>query len=217
MIEVLGWSLTGLAIVGLAIAAAPTPQRAQLLKSAPPILAVGLALLWVSGAWEHISDRLGRSRMTPTAQASQDAFLRVIADGRQEWRAAPNEIQREPLPAARATALCALPTTVTGWQGRVGHVGRYLGSRSISLSLTITGSDVTLRTEGDLQDLNTKIQPSTPLFDAVSQLGEGARVTFSGEFIPDAKTRHHETSLTNYGLMTAPTFLFRFTAVAPDR
>lgn len=172
----------------------------------------------LGGGWLYFSGRLDHlieARQQSGLPAEEVAFIRIIQDARHRWHDAQNDIQREPIPNARNRALCNVPITVSEWTGPVGRVGTYLASELVSLSVVLV-PNVTLRTEGDLQNEGSKIQRGTPPFDAASKLTAGQSVTFSGRFIKGDKTCLQETSLTDNGSLTGPEFEFIFTNVRPN-
>jgi hypothetical protein len=146
--------------------------------------------------------------------ADEAAFIRVNADAAQRWDDAPNNIQREPMRAARDSSLCAMPSDVTAWSGTVQRVGTYI-TNEISFEVRI-GSDITLRTEGEIMDDGSKIIRGTPLAQTVVTLREGQRVKFSGHFLRDEKGCLQEASFTDSGSLHNPEFLFAFTGVMPE-
>jgi hypothetical protein len=172
---------------------------------------LGGGWLYFSGRLDHLTEAHEQSEMP----AEEVTFIRIVQDANRRWNDAPNDIQRESMPNARNKALCNIPMTVSEWTGRVDSIGTYLASDQVSFSVSPV-PNITLRTEGDLQNAGSKIQRGTSLFDAVSQLRSGQSVTFSGHFIKGDGTCLNETSLTNNGSMTDPEFEFIFTNVRPS-
>jgi len=175
-------------------------------------------LVLLGGGWLYFSGRLDHlieAHQQSALPADEAAFISINQDAKHRWQDALNDIQREPIPNARNMALCAVPVNVSEWTGHVGRVGTYLGSNQASLSVALV-PNITLRTEGDLQNKGSKIQRGTRLFDAVSKLAAGQSVTFSGYFIKGDKTCLQETSLTNSGSLTDPEFQFVFRDIRPN-
>lgn len=55
------------------------------------------------------------------------------------------------------------------------------------------------------------------MYSALSELSERTSVTFSGDFIPDAKDHIKEASLTEEGSMTEPEFLIRLRTIKQNQ
>lgn len=175
-------------------------------------------LVLLGGGWLYFSGRLDHlieAHQQSALPANEAAFASINQDAKHRWQNAPNDIQREPIPNARNVALCAVPMNISEWTGHVERIGTYLGSDEVSLSVTLV-PNITLRTEGDLQNDGSKIQRRTHLFDAVSKLSAGQSVIFSGRFIKGDKTCLRETSLTNSGSLTDPEFQFIFRDIRPN-
>lgn len=146
----------------------------------------------------------------------QAAFLAAIEDARRSYRAAPDDLARGSVRPGRAAALCrAVPSPdVRDWVGTVAAVGASPeGKGTLSLQLA---PGVTARTWGtaasDYGD-GTLIEPSSPLFPAVTSLRAGQRVRFSASLVPDRADCFREAGTSLSGSMTAPEFIMRLEAV----
>jgi hypothetical protein len=173
------------------------------------VIVFGAGYLYFSGSLNGLIDSHHRAGM-PVDEAD---FVRINQEAKRAWEAAPNEIQQEPMRAARNTAVCSVPRSVTGWIGTVSYVGTYIGGKDGSINIQIDPK-VTLRTEGDLANHGTKIHRGTELFDQISGLAKGQRVIFSGKFTKGEQTCLNETSLTDSGSVTDPEYEFAFTDIA---
>ena len=179
------------------------------------IRAVTLLVL-LGGGWLYFSGRVDsviESYQARSLSLDEAIFVQIIQDAKHQWKDAPNDMQRMPMRAARDLALCSLHASVDEWVGTVADVNTYLFAEDLaSFSVTLV-PNTTLRTEGDLENLGSKIARGTTLFEAVSKLAPGQKVIFSGHFIKSDRPCLVETSLTDRGSMTDPGFLFTFTGV----
>lgn len=171
-------------------------------------LVAGLFALWFIGS---LSTKSSGSNLP----VDEENFISINQNAKLLWQQAPNEIQREPMRNARNASLCNAPMSVTDWAGHVQRVGTYMGKDGKGSLSVVIAPNITLRTEGDLQNEGSKIERGTPLFSAISGLSEGQSVIFSGRFIKGDKTCLSETSFTDKGSLTDPEFEFIFTNVRP--
>lgn len=148
--------------------------------------------------------------------AAETQFIDILHQAKARWKNAGNDLQREEMPRERAQALCALSPVATNWKGKVQRIGTYLFDKFVSINVAVS-PDITLRTEGDLNDYGSKIDRHSELFKSVYNLRIGERVVFSGRFVKgDRGECFNETSLTNDGSMTDPAFIFIFTEIRPE-
>lgn len=160
---------------------------------------------------------LAQTLREPPAQ--QQAFLEVVSQFRERYRAAPNDMARGAERPARAAALCQAVRggLVRDWIGTVAALsstsdGR--GAFTIRLEHGVTLSTWT-NSFSDGADA-TLIPPGTALFQSAVALSPGQRVVFSGEFIRNRDDCFRETSLSVAGGMHSPRFIFRFKGVASN-
>ena len=119
----------------------------------------------------------------------------------------------------RATAICALRLgTISEWYGKVSNLSSNNEGKGV-LEVQIA-DDVTVGTTNNaLSDSVASIPTLIPVGSAVQvaamALKEGELVRFSGRFGNDPSDCLEETSLTVFGAMTDPEFLFQFSAVSP--
>lgn len=150
----------------------------------------------------------------------EKAFIAAVQDGQQAAEETDNEIQLVQAQQSRDEAICAvLPASkqITDWVGEVEDVETTTGGDSGVLTIRIA-DDIDLGTHNNgfsdtLGGDDTLIDKNSPLYDDLAELGEGDKVTFTGEFIPDDEACVREMSLTDQGSVATPTFLMRFTAV----
>ena len=60
---------------------------------------------------------------------------------------------------------------------------------------------------------DTLIDNKSPVYNKISEMSEGDRVVFSGEFLSDDRVGIREASLTEAGSMTSPGFIVKFSDV----
>ena len=155
--------------------------------------------------------------------ASQRAFcdaVKIAADNYQEAQSAgANELK---LSKFRTTRRSAVTAAVKGgafkdWLGTVdGLQTTGDGKAILSIKLQCEG-DVKISTwnnaMSDVMD-NTLIPQSSALYDAISELGEGAKAKVSGKFTAGDVDGFRESSLTEMGSMTDPDYKVRFSAIS---
>ena len=170
-------------------------------------------------------------------------FLQMLEHFGDEYSKAvlSNDILANDIFHARATEFCKFSSSgleVTDWVGYMGHVNevgasaalgvqiargeRYGGGGTGLYRLVTWNIEALVFSEGSDATL---ITPSSPLFPLVSKLVYGERVRFSGTFFPGRPkgmlTYGHEAwegcvlelSMTQFGSMSEPEFLFRFTSI----
>ncbi|MCY1707329.1 hypothetical protein [Pannonibacter sp. SL95] len=150
--------------------------------------------------------------------AEQVAMIAAIETAKAQFQQATNDLAKGGVRRERAKAICAAQTSrkIKNWSGTVDQLttnGDGLGVISVKLSETAA-----VKTwNNSLSDIgsNTLIDPDTALFQKLSNLKEGTRIRFSGEFVkPEEKTDcFWESSMTMYGAMSEPEFIFRFTDI----
>lgn len=146
----------------------------------------------------------------------------VVASGR-KYKAASseNELKRSKIRGDRMRVLNSLNSSATGWIGKIDGLST-TGDGKAALKVTLpcgdSDIDVTVMTwNNGLSDIgdNTLIAQSSKLYDALSDLGTGKRIKFSGSFITGDETNgYHEASMSESGSMTAPEFIMRFSSAA---
>lgn len=146
--------------------------------------------------------------------ANQRDFLAVVADFKERFRSASNELQQSALRDERRAALLkalASRLTVENWAGTLRKLETNTEGKAIVTVRLATGVDV-LTWNNALSDAmhETMIDKGTPLYAALMNMAVGDPVTVSGSFIPSEEDGAWETSMTIDGSMTAPEFLFHF-------
>lgn len=141
-------------------------------------------------AFAGAAEELQALRLAPAANTGHDAALRE-AEAR----------------------LCALPTVVDNWAGRVEQ--RYQISSGEGASLTIgIAPHLVVRTAFVPDDTGTLIRAGTPLFAQANELEQGDYVRFSGRLVGHAGACPNDPATDQYEKLRDPEFLLRFTQVA---
>lgn len=152
------------------------------------------------------------------ARSSAERLLSVVRDYADRYKSAPNEMAQGALRPARARVICqALPDpSATDWMGSVELLSSNNEGKGV-LSVRISDSLSVETMNNALSDIpyNTLIPVGSRVQQEAMALHHGQRVVFSGSFVPDNDDCIKETSLTVWGDMTEPSFLFRFSAIRP--
>lgn len=151
--------------------------------------------------------------------ADEAAFLVAVQSAREAFQSAPNDLARGAAKAQRRAGVCAALRSgmdVRNWTGTVRELGANGDGKGI-LTIEI-GDDVELRTWNnffsDAAD-ETLIDPNSTVFAAASHLSKGDPVRFSGNLFPDDVDCVKESSLGLAGSVEHPSYIMRFSAVAP--
>jgi hypothetical protein len=170
---------------------------------------IGLCLgIIVALLWQYAPKP---ARHLPPAEA---AFIAAVSDAAGTWAAAPNDVARLPMRAARAAAICAaLPDlTATSWAGTVANVSPNAlpdlhGNATARVTLNIA-PHIQLSTPANplFNSPDTMVESGTPLYTTAATLRTSQNVTFSAKFVPDGTDCVAEESLTSNGSMTRPEF-----------
>lgn len=151
---------------------------------------------------------------TTGADERQAAFVAMVANAREAWRTADNDMMRGGIRTRRADDMCQLlrPPAVTDWVGSIdARSSRNDGRGVLSIRLA---PDLTLATGST--DAGT-IPANSALFNQVAALQRGQQVVFSGVFQRSGNDCLAEMSLTVRSAMLEPQFRFVFTDVRPLR
>jgi len=149
--------------------------------------------------------------------ANERDFLAVVAEYKDRFRSASNELQQSALRDERRAALLkalASRLSVEDWAGTLRRLETNVEGKAIVTVRLATGVDV-LTWNNALSDAmhETMIDKGTPLYAALMNMAVGDPVHISGSFIPSDEDGAWETSMTIDGSMTAPEFLFHFNKI----
>jgi hypothetical protein len=217
-----------LAIVGIALSAVGRRRSASESKPAGTATAglvlniIGLTFSLLSiGCYVLIGSSNNEVKQSvqpppdPRSQMQKD-FESTVAEYAIRFDRAANEIQESQIRAARKQAIQDLNMgrQISEWYGTMDYIGTNSdGSAYIKIKLN---NDLTLSTWNNaLSDRgdNTMIEVNTELYNKIGLMKKGQKVVFSGSFFPSDQDTIREHSLTIYGSMKDPDFLFKFSDV----
>jgi len=160
----------------------------------------------------------GQAAQLTVVLPNQAAFIQTVESYYQPYKDAPNELKGSALRTERKEALAKLMSnrTVTNWSGTLESLDTNSEGKA-AISIKLDSSSVTVATwSNGLSDFgfDTLIANSSDLYNKISDMSEGDHVTFSGEFLESDKDYLSESSLTENGAMTTPTFIMKFSDVA---
>lgn len=150
--------------------------------------------------------------------AEEQGFIRAVQQSQAAFQSAPNEMAAGGIRFQRRAAICQiLPTMfVSDWAGRITTLESNSDGKGV-LGISLADGISVKTWNNDISDIGdrTLIEPSSPLFAAVSQMKVGDQVLFSGTFLSPGNDVDcvKEASVSLRGSMSEPEFLFRFTVV----
>jgi len=162
-----------------------------------------------------------RRHVVPGMAADEKRFVTAVAQARDNWVSAPNDLARVGMRAARGAALCAvLPgLAAADWTGRVvtiepDNFPDYAGKASAHIVIGL-GDHLALSTPGaPLLNLpGAMAEVGSPVYQAAKSLRIGQAVLFSARFFGSFTDCMAETSFTDDGSMTDPVFKIQLTAL----
>lgn len=145
-------------------------------------------------------------------------FIAAISDAQRKESGAKNDMQRGGVKAIRDTAVCTLMTnfTVKDWTGKVTKVSA--NSEGKGVFYVEIANNISLETwNNSISDSldSTLMAPGSKVFNAASNMEEGALVRVSGSFIGTGdNTCIRESSMTLKGKLQDPEFIFKFDSVS---
>lgn len=192
------------------------------------ICLVGLVvMILLAGA----SDDTGTSvtpTSAPTASSAESPlprdeaeFITRLASFKERYHAAVNEFQKSAVRRERSAALARSlrDRSVDGWIGTVSAM-QTTGDGNGILEVKAPGYGwITITTwNNSLSDIGsgTLIPAGSPLYEQVSHLSVGEKITFAGTFGSSELDYLKESSLTEAGAMDEPEFIFTFSSVRSD-
>ncbi|MDP8256270.1 MAG: hypothetical protein P9M14_11015 [Candidatus Alcyoniella australis] len=159
---------------------------------------------------------------TPTPielPAKQVAFTHAVTIFFHQYRSAPNELKKSALRTQRRNGIktaLANSRSVKDWIGKIDNMGTNSEGKAYIYIKMESEDRIKLGTWNNaFSDIgaNTLIDQSNPLFHVLAELSEGNRVIFSGTFIQSDQDFIRESSLTEFGAMTDPSFIFKFSTL----
>jgi len=152
---------------------------------------------------------------------AEEAFIDAVQSFERQYEAAPNDLKKSALRTERAHAIASILSRYGSphrWIGTITDVGTNSDGKAY-VSIKLGGSEVIVKTwnnaVSDIED-ETLISQGTKMYSVLSELSEGSIITFSGDFIADAKDHIREASLTEAGSMSEPEFLIRLRTIKPS-
>lgn len=149
---------------------------------------------------------------------SQREFLGVVAEYKERFRSAANELQQSTLRDQRRTAVVKVlgsQLIAENWIGTLRNLETNTEGKAIVSVRLASGVDL-LTWNNALSDTmhQTMIDKGTPVYAALMNMTVGDPVMVSGKFVPSDQDGALETSMTIDGSMNAPEFLFRFNQIS---
>ncbi|MGA6114762.1 hypothetical protein [Agrobacterium radiobacter] len=148
---------------------------------------------------------------------SQSAFVEIISEYEKRFASAANELQQSALrDQRRAAILTSLGSQlrVNEWSGTLRKLETNGDGKGV-ITVRIAPDLDLLTWNNSLSDSlhGTLIDKGTELYDVLMNMAVGDKVRISGNFFQADADGVFENSMTIRGAMTAPEFLFRFTAI----
>lgn len=133
----------------------------------------------------------------------------VCTDHLAEYGRGVNELQKTTTKKSRDRTLCsAFPDTdFTGWAGKISLSGDNSARGTVTVAFRSSDSDMSVKMHSQ------EIAQSSPLYQIIFNMKDGAYVVFSGSFVRRDGCIH-ERSITELGSMDEPEFNFVLTDVA---
>ncbi len=149
---------------------------------------------------------------------SQSAFVEIISEYEKRFASAANELQQSALrDQRRAAILTSLGSQlrVNEWSGTLRKLETNGDGKGV-ITVRIAPDLDLLTWNNSLSDSlhGTLIDKGTELYDVLMNMAVGDKVRISGNFFQADADGVFENSMTIRGAMTAPEFLFRFTAIS---
>lgn len=151
---------------------------------------------------------------------SQLSFIQTVESFYEPYVNAPNELKKSALRTQRKNSIRNILRSlqVSEWIGTLKDMGTNReGKAFIEIKLEGAESIVIKTWNNAFSDVmcntNTLIENGSSLYNAIADLSEGAKVVFSGTFIPDDRDFILEGSVTERGSMTEPEFIFKFSSI----
>jgi hypothetical protein len=211
----------GCVILGM-VSAASTPRTSSVTVTPATTTATTTTSTSTSTSVATTDDTAKVDPLAGLPDGEKKFCVAVVASGR-KYKAASseNELKRSKIRGDRTRVLNSLNSTATGWVGKIDGLsttGDGKAALKVKLPCGDSSIDVVVMTWNnglsDIED-NTLIAQSSKLYDALSDLGTGKRIKFSGSFVTGDETNgYHEASLSESGSMTDPEFIMKFSSAA---
>jgi len=173
------------------------------------MIGVALVVVVLGGWWLF-------TQLQFVALPDQEKKFVSTVDGFIERYRTGNAIEKRTLRAERRRALqqLALEGQITNWVGHLTKIGTSLGDAYIAVRLE-GSKPIYVETWNNLvsdHSAATLISTTSSLYQKIAACHENDTVEFSGQFIVNSESADYltEMSMTEYGSMTEPEFVFRF-------
>ena len=166
----------------------------------------------------------GAMAQKPMGPEAETAMASIVDATAQAADAATNDMQRNEVRRKRGHDLCA-PGGVAGqaakgivkdWTGKAEIIDAIADGRGI-LAVRVSPRIRLMTTNNEFSEKigphQTLIPNGSAVYNAAIAMRVGQKVVFSGNFFPSGPDCFQETSLTQFGLLGNPDYLFRFTAL----
>jgi hypothetical protein len=168
-----------------------------------------------SPAMQAVSTKAAATVPMPNDEVT---MIGIIQRAAQAYQAAgSNELQAGSTRPTRASALCEILKGNVGVRNWTGTISRLTtngdGKGVIAISVAPDIEIVTWNNSfSDMSD-RTLLEPGSQIYQSALALKIGQAVMFSGTFIRGTSDCVKESSMTMYGSMTSPNFIFRFSDI----
>jgi hypothetical protein len=195
-----------------------TPASAPTRSPSPPAeqTSTPTATPTPTQAPEPVAEPVSGYGVYPAAQAQ---FVSIVETSATAISDSTTDLQRSQLVIQRDASLCALMPAnhVDNWVGEVVGIGANNdGLAYVEVQLSPTVMIHTWNNAfSDFED-NTLIPPTQPFFQTLVPMEEGAKVSFSGDFLTGDDSCLKGSNLTDTFYGIDPDFIFRFSNVAPQ-
>ena len=164
---------------------------------------------------------VGQTKATQEATSAKQEFCKVLQDAARSYESAANDLQRSHIFPNRSERLRSFASKhgeqLDDWTGTIENMSTTNdGDARLSVASTECGLKIKLETwSSSLFDIGdqTIIKQSSPMFNVLFALPEGAPIKFSGRLFADERKGFREMSVTERGGMLEPAFLFLFTSI----
>lgn len=147
----------------------------------------------------------------------EEKFIEIVSSAISSAKGVDNDMKLGGIKAKRDKAVCATLSKdkkIKNWAGKVKTVSANSDGYGV-LALEIA-PDIELKTWNNAfsdSRHHTLIAPDSELFSVASDLKPGDTVSFSGRFIPSSKDCIVESSMTLYGKVNEPEYIFKFSGL----
>jgi len=164
------------------------------------------------------TSKAAQKRAGPLLPSREKAFINAVSPFINKYHSAQNELKKSALRRKRANAINFVlneKLVIRNWIGTLRTMQTNSQGKGI-ISVQLEGTKIRVETWNNaISDLtyNTLIEHDSPLYKTISEFKLGDKVMISGTFLSGEADYIAEGSLTEFGAMTSPEFIFRFTDI----